>query len=40
LSHELCCPYCSHRAPARDFLSLSLNPRPARVSIRIGWPGP
>jgi hypothetical protein len=29
----LTCPFCSHRAPARDFLSLALPTRPARVKV-------
>jgi hypothetical protein len=39
LTHELSCPYCSHRAPAREFLSMSPDPRPARVTVRLRWPG-
>jgi hypothetical protein len=30
----LTCPFCSHRAPARDFLSLAAPTRPARVEVR------
>jgi DNA-directed RNA polymerase subunit RPC12/RpoP len=30
----LTCPYCSHRASARDFLSLAPPTRPARVEVR------
>jgi hypothetical protein len=30
----LTCPYCSHRARARDFLSLAAPTRPARVEVR------
>jgi len=30
----LACPFCSHRAPARDFLSLAAPTRPARVLVR------
>jgi hypothetical protein len=30
----LTCPFCSHRAPARDFLSLAPPTRPARVTVR------
>jgi hypothetical protein len=30
----LTCPFCSHRAPARDFLSLAPPTRPARVEVR------
>ena len=29
------CPFCLHRAPVRDFLSLSAPTRPARVAVRI-----
>jgi len=29
------CPYCSHRAPVRDFLSLATPTRPARVEVRV-----
>jgi hypothetical protein len=29
----LTCPYCSHSAPARDFLSLALPTRPASVGV-------
>jgi hypothetical protein len=29
------CPFCSHQAPARDFLSLASPPRPARVEVRV-----
>lgn len=35
----LSCPYCSHAAPARDFLSLAAPSRPARVVVRIVLPG-
>jgi hypothetical protein len=35
LTDELTCPYCQHRAPLRDFLSLELPTRPARVVIRV-----
>ena len=34
----LSCPYCSHRAPARDFLSLATPPRPARVDVWVAAP--
>jgi hypothetical protein len=30
----LTCPFCSHHAPARDFLSLAPPTRPARVEVR------
>jgi hypothetical protein len=29
------CPYCSHQAPVRDFLSLRAPSRPARVEVRV-----
>ncbi len=29
------CPFCSHTAPARDFLSLTQPARPARVEVRV-----
>ena len=29
------CPYCSHHAPVRDFLSLEPPSRPARVEVRV-----
>jgi hypothetical protein len=32
---ELTCPFCDHRGPAREFLSLSLPTRPARVVVRL-----
>ena len=35
LRQVLTCPYCGHRAPARDFLSLAVPTRPARVAVRI-----
>ena len=34
-SHPLICPFCSHRAPLRDFLSLAAPTRPARVVVRV-----
>jgi hypothetical protein len=33
---SLGCPFCSHRAPVRDFLSLRSPARPARVEVRVG----
>jgi hypothetical protein len=35
----LTCPFCSHRAPARDFLSLAPPTRPARVVVRAIYGG-
>jgi hypothetical protein len=32
---SLGCPFCSHRAPVRDFLSLRSPARPARVEVRV-----
>src|ERR671919_1157250 len=29
------CPFCTHRAPLRDFLSLRPPTRPARVEVRV-----
>jgi hypothetical protein len=29
------CPFCSHRAPVRDFLSLASPARPTRVEVRV-----
>jgi hypothetical protein len=29
------CPYCGHRGPLRDFLSLAAPSRPARVVVRV-----
>lgn len=34
-SDSLACPFCSHRAPARDFLSLAPPSRPTRVEVRV-----
>jgi hypothetical protein len=34
----LSCPFCSHRAPLRDFLSLAAPSRPARVEVRVVAP--
>lgn len=35
---QLSCPYCDHRAPLRDFLSLAGPPRPTRVEVRLVRP--
>jgi uncharacterized paraquat-inducible protein A len=32
---RLGCPYCEHRAPLRDFLSLAVPSRPTRVAVRV-----
>jgi hypothetical protein len=29
------CPFCDHRAPAKDFLSMARPARPARVTVRV-----
>jgi hypothetical protein len=34
----LSCPFCSHRAPLREFLSLAKPARPARVEVRVVAP--
>ncbi len=34
----LSCSFCSHRAPARDFLSLAAPSRPARVDVWVKAP--
>jgi len=34
-AEQLSCPYCDHRAPLRDFLSLASPPRPTRVEVRL-----
>jgi hypothetical protein len=35
LVQPLACPFCDHRAPVRDFLSLRSPTRPARVVVRL-----
>ena len=35
LTDALTCPYCAHRGPVRDFLSLADPTRPARVVVRV-----
>jgi hypothetical protein len=37
LGHQLVCPYCHHRGSVRDFLSLALPTRPARVVVRVSY---
>jgi hypothetical protein len=39
-SQPIACPYCGHRAAARDFLSLASPTRPARVVVRVRPPRP
>jgi len=34
----LSCPFCSHRGPVREFLSLATPSRPARVEVRVVQP--
>jgi hypothetical protein len=34
---HLVCPYCRHRGPVRDFLSLALPTRPAHVVVRVSY---
>ena len=34
-NHWLSCPFCSHRAPLREFLSLRAPSRPTRVEVRV-----
>jgi hypothetical protein len=34
----VCCPYCDHGAPLRDFLTLGEPSRPARVAVRVTTP--
>jgi len=38
LTDPLSCPFCDHRGPVRDFLSLEPPTRPARVVLRIALP--
>ncbi|MHB8691377.1 MAG: hypothetical protein ACYDHH_09030 [Solirubrobacteraceae bacterium] len=35
ITDQLCCPFCDHSGPVRDFLSLAVPNRPARVTIRV-----
>jgi hypothetical protein len=37
-AHGLTCPFCAHRAPLREFLSLAAPARPARVVVRLRRP--
>ena len=39
LTEPLACPFCDARGPVRDFLSLAVPPRPARVVVRVALPG-
>jgi hypothetical protein len=38
LSAELMCPFCRHRGPAREFLSLAAPTRAAHVVVRVTRP--
>jgi hypothetical protein len=38
ITTQLMCPYCRHRGPVREFLSLAAPTRPARVVVRVGTP--
>jgi hypothetical protein len=37
-AETLTCPFCRHQGPLRDFLSLALPTRPARVVVRVSAP--
>jgi hypothetical protein len=37
-SDHLGCPFCSHLAPVREFLSLAAPSRPTRVEVRVVGP--
>jgi hypothetical protein len=37
LTEAMACPFCDHRAPVRDFVSLALPTRATRVVIRVGF---
>ncbi len=34
-AHAIACPYCAHAGVVRDFLSLAVPTRPARVTVRV-----
>ena len=38
LTDVLVCPFCAHQAPLRQFLTLGLPTRPARVVLRVVYP--
>lgn len=38
LTELLACPFCDARGPVRDFLSLTMPTRPARVVVRVALP--
>jgi hypothetical protein len=38
MTDRLICPFCEHRGPVRDFLSLTIPTRPARVVVRLTRP--
>ena len=39
LGDTLTCPFCDHRAPVRDFVSLAQPTRAMRVVVRVGFVG-
>jgi hypothetical protein len=39
LTDSLSCPFCGHRAPVRDFLSLAVPTRPTHVVLRVSFGG-
>jgi hypothetical protein len=39
ITATLVCPYCGERGPVREFLSLALPTRPARVVVRVRLAG-
>ena len=38
LTDRMWCPVCRDSGPVRDFLSLAVPTRPARVVVRVSWP--
>jgi hypothetical protein len=38
IAERLICPFCDHRGPVRDFLSLAAPTRPARVVVTLSLP--
>lgn len=39
IGDALSCPWCGHHGPVRDFLSLAIPTRPARVVLRVSLGG-
>jgi hypothetical protein len=39
VASRLCCPYCAHGGPLREFLSLARPTRPAHVRVRVALRG-